>query len=81
MNERGTAAKTKSTKSDTPALKTGKTDRKTKHGNSNVSMKHGMKKGSAGKGNWGVAGDEGEESDSRAALDCVLIVERLNAHM
>jgi len=44
-------------------------------------MKHGMKKGSAGKGNWGVAGDEGEESDSRAALDCVLIVERLNAHM
>jgi len=64
MKKDGAAAKTKSEhKSDSSTHKSGKTERKTGHGHSNVSMKHGMKKGGAGKGNWGVAGDEAEYID------------------
>eukprot|EP00277_Geminigera_cryophila_P016911 CAMPEP_0179450656 /NCGR_PEP_ID=MMETSP0799-20121207/34637_1 /TAXON_ID=46947 /ORGANISM="Geminigera cryophila, Strain CCMP2564" /LENGTH=61 /DNA_ID=CAMNT_0021244987 /DNA_START=32 /DNA_END=217 /DNA_ORIENTATION=- len=40
------------------------TDRKTGHGHSSVSMHAGPKKGGAGKGNWGIVGD-----DSAAVLD------------
>ena len=65
MKKDGAASKTKSAKheSDSSTHKSGKTERKTGHGHSNVSMKHGMKKGGAGKGNWGVAGDEAVDSD------------------
>jgi len=34
------------------------TDRKTGHGHSSVSMHAGPKKGGAGKGNWGIVGDD-----------------------
>jgi len=34
------------------------TDRKAGHGHSSVSMHAGPKKGGAGKGNWGIVGDD-----------------------